>query len=47
MFLNPLWTPSSLQYHLPHLTAVALAHPILNTPKIDYPPPLDAYVWAD
>ena len=38
MFLNPVWTPSSLQYHLPYLTAVAQAHPTLNTPGINYSP---------
>ena len=38
MFPYPLWTPSSLQYHLPYITAAALAHPTLNTPRIDYSP---------
>ena len=35
---NPLWTLSNLPNHLPYLTAVALAHPTLNTPRIDYSP---------
>ena len=32
----PSGLQSSLRYYLPYLTAVALAHPTLNTPSIDY-----------
>ena len=41
MFTNPFGLQSSLQYYLPYLTAVALAHLTLNTPSIDYSP----FLW--
>ena len=34
--LIPFGFQSSLQYYVSYLTAVAIAHPTLNTPSIDY-----------